>query len=306
MVKMRIKLLPTRRLHSYSSADHLNSGLKSSFSRKELDNFVPYSNTWWRGRSYVPSVASDIPGPEKDRKRVSKEERRAMVESFVHKYKASNTGKFPSAANTCKEVGGSYYVVRKILQELQSESSMSSLKGRSKNSFQETEIKSNGSLTEERPNAGRIHLEAASELQKSSRAEKILSADDDVSHSVLPVRSNLLEDSEDVISSHKKPCDDDKKFDVSEHFSTESHALKNERDAVSDVHLESRSSSEELKHEEGSYGKEQQVQSSPKLHRENVENRTVDEAQHTATESKPWGERIKSIVDGIVNMWWKR
>ena len=33
----------------------------------------------------------------------------------------------------------------------------------------------------ERPNAGRIHLEAASELQKSSRAEKILSADDDVS-----------------------------------------------------------------------------------------------------------------------------
>lgn len=81
------------------------------------------------------------------------------------------------------------------------------------------------------------------------------------------MRSNLLEDSEDVISSHKKPCDDDKKFDVSEHFSTESHALKNERDAVSDVHLESRSSSEELKHEEGSYGKEQQVQSSPKLHR---------------------------------------
>lgn len=80
------------------------------------------------------------------------------------------------------------------------------------------------------------------------------------------MRSNLLEDSEDIISSHKKPYDDDKKFDISQQVSTESHALKNERDVVSDVHLESRTS-EELKHEEGPYGKEQQVQSSPELHR---------------------------------------
>ncbi|KAA0033854.1 hypothetical protein IC582_027750 [Cucumis melo] len=305
MVKMRIKLLPTRRIHSYSSIDHLTSGLKSAFRWKELDNFVPNSNRWWRGRSYVPSVASDIPGPVKDRKRVPIEKRRAMIESFVHKYKASNTGKFPSLATTFKEVGGSYYVVRKIIQELQNESSLSYLKGRSKKSFQETEIKSNGSLTEESLNVSGKHLEAASELQKSSCAENTLSAADDVSHSVLPMRSNLLEDSEDIISSHKKPYDDDKKFDISQQVSTESHALKNERDVVSDVHLESRTS-EELKHEEGPYGKEQQVQSSPELHRVNIKTRTVDEAQHTAIESKPWGERIKSIVDGIFNMWRKR
>lgn len=58
----------------------------AAFSRKEVDNVVPSSNTWWRGRSYAASVASDIPDPEKDRKSVPVEARRAMVESFVDKY----------------------------------------------------------------------------------------------------------------------------------------------------------------------------------------------------------------------------
>lgn len=87
-----------------------------------------------------------------------------------------------------------------------------------------------------------------------------------VSRSVLPLRSNLLEDSEEVISSHKKPDDDDKELDTSDHVCTDSHVPKNERDVVSDVQLESRSSSEELKRE-GPNGKEQQVQSSFELHR---------------------------------------
>ncbi|CAK9327049.1 unnamed protein product [Citrullus colocynthis] len=295
MVKMKIKLLARRRLHSYSYIEHSISGIKSASSSKEVDNFVPSPKTWWRGRSYAASVASDIPGPEKDRKSVSIEDRRAMVESFVHKYKASNNGKFPPISHTLKQVGGSFYVVRKILQELQNESATSSLKSRSKKSFQETEIKEN-------PNVGGKHLEAASDWQKSSCAE--LSADDDVSHSVLPLRSNLLEDSEEVISSHEKPDDDDKELYTSDHVSTDSHVLKNERDVVSDVQLESRSSSEELKRE-GPNGKEQQVQSSLKLHRENINNRTVDEAQVTTIKSKPWGERIKSIVDGMVNLWRK-
>ncbi|XP_038894559.1 uncharacterized protein LOC120083086 isoform X2 [Benincasa hispida] len=298
MVKMKIKLLARGRLHSYSSIEHSISGIKSAFSRKDVDYFVPSSNTWWRGRSYAASVASDIPGPEKARKRVSIEDRRAIVESFVHKYKASNNGKFPPVSRTWKQVGGSFYVVRKILQELQNESTMSSLKNGRKKSFQETKIKEN-------PNVGGKRFEAASDWQNSSCAEKISSANDDVSHSVLPMRSNLLEDSKEVTSSHKKPDNDDKEVDISDHGSTESHVLKNERDVVSEVHLEGRSSSEELKRERPN-GKEQHVQTSRKLNRENINNRTVDEAQLTTIESKPWGERMKSIVDGIINMWRKR
>ncbi|XP_038894561.1 uncharacterized protein LOC120083086 isoform X4 [Benincasa hispida] len=157
----------------------------------------------------------------------------------------------------------------------------------------------------ENPNVGGKRFEAASDWQNSSCAEKISSANDDVSHSVLPMRSNLLEDSKEVTSSHKKPDNDDKEVDISDHGSTESHVLKNERDVVSEVHLEGRSSSEELKRERPN-GKEQHVQTSRKLNRENINNRTVDEAQLTTIESKPWGERMKSIVDGIINMWRKR
>lgn len=75
-----------------------------------------------------------------------------------------------------------------------------------------------------------------------------------------------MEDSEKVISaSHKKPDGDDKDLDISEHVYTESRVPKNEQD-VSDVHLESSSSSEGLKHE-GPNCKEQQVHSSLELDR---------------------------------------
>ncbi|XP_024012277.1 uncharacterized protein LOC18016838 isoform X2 [Eutrema salsugineum] len=49
-------------------------------------------------------------------KRLSKDDRRAAVESFVSK--AANAGRFPSLSATHKEVGGGYYFVRKIFQEL--------------------------------------------------------------------------------------------------------------------------------------------------------------------------------------------
>ncbi|CAN1174341.1 hypothetical protein LINPERHAP2_LOCUS31231 [Linum perenne] len=47
-----------------------------------------------------------------------REERKAMIESFVKKYKKSNNGGFPSITLTQKEVGGDFYAVRHILQEL--------------------------------------------------------------------------------------------------------------------------------------------------------------------------------------------
>jgi hypothetical protein len=46
------------------------------------------SNTHWRGKSYAASVpSSDVPSDaQRRRKRVSKAERQAMVQSFVNKY----------------------------------------------------------------------------------------------------------------------------------------------------------------------------------------------------------------------------
>ncbi|CAI0442509.1 unnamed protein product [Linum tenue] len=50
--------------------------------------------------------------------RLPREERKAMVESFVKQYQESNNGKFPSIKLTRQAVGGSYPVVRHILQEV--------------------------------------------------------------------------------------------------------------------------------------------------------------------------------------------
>ncbi|KAL2334402.1 hypothetical protein Fmac_015615 [Flemingia macrophylla] len=82
-----------------------------------------------RGWSQAASVSSDVPDAQKGRKRVTRQERRAMVESFVNKYRAENAGKFPTISDTKKQAGGGYYTVREIVLELQYKSKMNSSKG---------------------------------------------------------------------------------------------------------------------------------------------------------------------------------
>ncbi|KAL3512972.1 hypothetical protein ACH5RR_025689 [Cinchona calisaya] len=122
---------------SFSSARFSNSN--SAFS--ETSKLVRRSSVVQLRRSSVAaSAVSDSSSEEvkRTRKRVSKDERRSMVESFVIKYRALNSGKFPTVSDTKKEVGGSYYLVRKIVQELQYESKMSSTSMR-KELLKETE-----------------------------------------------------------------------------------------------------------------------------------------------------------------------
>ncbi|TKY44970.1 lisH domain-containing protein isoform X1 [Spatholobus suberectus] len=82
-----------------------------------------------RGWSHAASVPSEAPDAQKGRKRVTRHERRAMVESFVNKYRTENAGKFPKISDTKKQVGGSYYVIREIVQELEYKSKMNSSNG---------------------------------------------------------------------------------------------------------------------------------------------------------------------------------
>ncbi|KAJ7975493.1 DNA binding [Quillaja saponaria] len=93
----------------------------------EINKFVGQSNVQRRGWSHAVSVPSETPNTQKRQKRVSKEERKAMVESFVNKYRATNAGKFPTSSAACKHVGGSYYFVKNILQEIKYKSEMHSL-----------------------------------------------------------------------------------------------------------------------------------------------------------------------------------
>ncbi|KAJ4778103.1 DNA binding protein [Rhynchospora pubera] len=55
---------------------------------------------------------------KKARLRKSKEDRRAMVETFITNYQNTNNGSFPSLRLTQKEVGGSFYTVREIVRDI--------------------------------------------------------------------------------------------------------------------------------------------------------------------------------------------
>ncbi|KAF8407405.1 hypothetical protein HHK36_006536 [Tetracentron sinense] len=93
----------------------------------KISNGIRGSNIQWRAKSFAASNPSK---PQRHQKKVLKEERRAMVESFVDKYKALNAGKFPTPSTARKQVGGSYYVIKKILQELEYKSKISPISKR--------------------------------------------------------------------------------------------------------------------------------------------------------------------------------
>lgn len=71
----------------------------------------------WVGQTFALAKNNESDG-RKSRIRRSKEERKAMVESFIKKYQKSNNGNFPSLNLTHKEVGGSFYTVREIVRDI--------------------------------------------------------------------------------------------------------------------------------------------------------------------------------------------
>ncbi|XP_047967395.1 uncharacterized protein LOC125211578 isoform X2 [Salvia hispanica] len=102
------------------------------------------------GRDRLYASASAVTSALEDRKprkRPSKDERRTMVETYVNEYRITNDGKFPTVSHTIKEVGGGYYTVRQIIQEMLYNSKQSSTDAKyvsiGKSSTKETEIASN-------------------------------------------------------------------------------------------------------------------------------------------------------------------
>lgn len=55
---------------------------------------------------------------KRTRNRIPKEERKALVESFIKKHQNLNNGSFPSLSLTHKEIGGSFYTIREIVREI--------------------------------------------------------------------------------------------------------------------------------------------------------------------------------------------
>lgn len=79
-----------------------------------------------RNLAVAVKVSSDASENKKSPRKVSRDERRSLVESFVNKYRAMNSGNFPATKAVQKEVGGSYYLIRYIVSELQYKSQIPS------------------------------------------------------------------------------------------------------------------------------------------------------------------------------------
>ncbi|XP_015583144.1 uncharacterized protein LOC8281296 isoform X2 [Ricinus communis] len=71
----------------------------------------------WAGQTFALAKRNES-GGRKSRIRISKEERKEMVESFIKKHQSLNNGNFPSLNLTHKEVGGSFYTIREIVREI--------------------------------------------------------------------------------------------------------------------------------------------------------------------------------------------
>ncbi|CAH1420374.1 unnamed protein product [Lactuca virosa] len=82
---------------------------------------VPGSNGQQSGCGAAPFTSKS------KSKRISIADRRELLESFVNKYRGMNSGKFPSPTSAQKEVGGGYYSIRKLLQEMEYNYKLSSL-----------------------------------------------------------------------------------------------------------------------------------------------------------------------------------
>ncbi|XP_042507562.1 uncharacterized protein LOC122083742 isoform X2 [Macadamia integrifolia] len=101
------------------------------------------ANIWCHVRNFAASVPSEASEPVRRQRRLSKDERHAMVISFIDKYRAENLGKFPTPSIARKNLGGSYYVIRQIIQELEYKSKVSAT-NKMKENIQKKEVEAAG------------------------------------------------------------------------------------------------------------------------------------------------------------------
>ncbi|VVA39750.1 PREDICTED: LOC8064620 isoform [Prunus dulcis] len=172
----------------------------SSFnSHKHLNKSVLLSG--WRGRQYAGSAnaaaaeadaeaeaeaeaVAEAPKPNVRRvkgKRLSKAERQAMLEPFVNKYRAMNAGAFPTVSCAQKELGGSYYVVKGILQELQYKAKMSPWSPVSADMPKQEEVREIESLAQVEENSNsQVSVHASTQTDSEATYDADLPGQEDV------------------------------------------------------------------------------------------------------------------------------
>lgn len=249
----------------------------------EVGKFVRGSNIRWRGRSFA---ASDIRKAHKSGRKCSKDERRAMLESFVSKYRAINAGKFPTASEARKQVGGSYYVVKNLLQETMYKSKLSPL---------------------EIMNRSILRKEVAIETVMVTEAETVSSSD--VKETVNVKGRQESETSTEVDRGFVKPI---RPSVHSDFVAKRGHLQKEETFQISQLHHKEMDGKEEEADSEGlihSDGPDLEAEKHERSHGISKFERDIPEKQNVMDEEPPkkstlW-DNLKSLTNDIINIWRK-
>lgn len=170
----------------------------------EVSNASFHSNSQWCSSS-TAAVSSDSFTPQRQKK-VTRKQRKAMVLAFVEKYRALNDGKFPSAFCAKTEIGGSFYVVRSIIQELEYNHKRASLETKKEIKIREENVKCEVFPLAEQPcmtadgkqTSFKEHLNGATEILKKPSSNKS-KADTKASRLSIDAQS----DNQIEINSHK-------------------------------------------------------------------------------------------------------
>lgn len=269
------------------------------FSRKvvtEISNLVPGSNVQQSGMSSVAPFTSKRP----IRKKVTSADRRAMLESFVNKYRAMNMGKFPPTTWAQKEVGGSFYLIRKMLQEMEYNFKKSSL--------EKGIVKENKKQTKGEDIIGREIATESSRSQQVSTSQ--ITTDQQLYKDALPesvsnsgtnfeLKEGLQPSTSSANTGNKNPTRDD-----TYNIATESHDRSGpfhenlENNAKDDSPLENFGF-------EGSESKvEQQHDGLRNIMRDMPERQKDDDDELREKASSIWGN-LKSMATNFVNIWKK-
>ncbi|KAL6504369.1 hypothetical protein OROGR_026292 [Orobanche gracilis] len=250
----------------------------------ETSNLECRSNTRWCGRSYTVSASSANRENKKGRRGISKDVRKSMLENFVNKYREMNAGKFPTTSEAMKDVGGSYYIVRVILQELKHNFKMSSLDITDTSSQRSApkkkdEISTNIGEVSQAPQWGKL-------TSPISKADTVDSSNKTFKSDQRPQSSILVEDdggSKDMCTQSYCPTDEPKS---SPHFDPGN----NKHETVD----------QDKQEPDGSLSKAEPHESTEVSERE-LHKVTTEDSDHK-TKSSVW-QNLKSFANGILGTW---
>ncbi|KAJ0048235.1 hypothetical protein Pint_16594 [Pistacia integerrima] len=283
----------------------------------EINNAVYGSNIQWRGRSQAASVPSDVPKAKRGHKKVSKDKRHAMVESFVNKYlflfvftysricklkqkvvlnltidlmlcsyRATHNGKFPTVTNAQKNVGGSFYVIRTILQELEYESKMSSSDRGTDRNLGVGVIKKNKVTVDvdvDVESQNELHKIVAQDLEIVDTSDRHLETEGGPLASSVAGRTLFEEVAKPAVHGGQSGSEDGEK-----------EAMRTEEQNKSDYLLDPGDVKRKDKPYKGSSEPEQNA----------VGNSSSEPKDEVSKKSTLWGN-LKSFADGFINMWKK-